>query len=185
MKKSLGAALVLFATLILVSVTPLGSVASTPSLSAPPATLPAITYYTNSTHYTITTNQWNSFIFDVIDNKSFVKYNWSQNATQQLILFDLSYSGLNPFGSELVVALSSIGFPDVHNMTKAFFAVENESSQISGYTNIQALNAGAYPGFSWSQPKVHSPIETYYEVGSILAIVAATFVLYFVFNRKK
>lgn len=185
MKKSLGAALVLFAVLILVSLIPLGSVASTPNLSTPPATLPSITYYTNNTHYTISTTEWNDFIYQVIDNKTFVSYNWSQNATQQLILFDLSYTGLNPYGMQLVVALSSIGFPDVHNMTKAFFAVENQTSQIPGYTNIQALNAGAYPGFSWSTPRVHGPMENYYEAGAILAIIAATFVLYFVFNRKK
>ena len=185
MKKSFSAALALFAVLMMVAVIPLGSVAATPNLSQPPASLPAITYYTNTSHYTITTNQWDSFIYNVIDNNSFVKYNCSKNATQQLILFDLSYSGLNPYGMELVVALSKIGFPDVHNMTKAFFATANQTSQIPGFTNIQALNAGAYPGFSWSQPKVHTPIQNYYEAGIVVAIIAATFVLYFVFNRKK
>lgn len=164
---------------------PAAASASTPQLSLPPSSLPAVTYYTSDTHYTITTTQWDAFFNNVIDNTSIVSYNWSANATQDLIVFDLSYTGINNYGLQLVNALSYIGFPSVTNFTKAFWAIANKTSSVNGLTNHQALNAGAYPGFSWSTPKVHTAIQNYYYTGSIIAIIAAVFVLYFVFNRKK
>lgn len=185
MKKNFTAIMSIFAVIFVVSVIPTASLAQTPQLNPPPATLPSVTYYTATTHYTITNSEWLLFFENVIDNQTLVKYDWSQNATQQLIVFDLSYTGLNYYGADLVAALAKYGFPDVQNMTKAFKDVANQPSQISGYSNIQALNGGAYPGFSWSKPKVQSPIEAYYEVGSIIGILAAMFVLYFVFNRKR
>jgi hypothetical protein len=70
-------------------------------------------------------------------------------------------------------------------MTQAFNVTENEHSQVKGYTNIEALDAGAYPGFSFSKPVV-KPISTQYMyVGIIAAIIAGMIALYFVFNRKK
>ncbi|MHB1812585.1 MAG: hypothetical protein ACYCPR_09285 [Thermoplasmataceae archaeon] len=159
--------------------------ASTPPLSPPPSTLPSITYYYHNTkNFTITSSDWNNFFTDVIDNRTIVTYNWSANATQELIVFDLSYTGMNIYGSSLVVALSSIGSPTVANMTKAFWAVANDSSQVSGYTNIKALDAGAYPGFSWSTPTINPASVTERNVAIIVGIVAVTFILYFVFNRK-
>ncbi|MHB1469918.1 MAG: hypothetical protein ACYCR2_02420 [Thermoplasmataceae archaeon] len=159
--------------------------ASTPPLSPPPSTLPSITYYYHNTkNFTITSSDWNNFFTDVIDNRTIVTYNWSANATQELIVFDLSYTGMNIYGSSLVVALSSIGSPTVANMTKAFWAVANDSSQVSGYTNIKALDSGAYPGFSWSTPTINPASVTERNVAIIVGIVAVTFILYFVFNRK-
>ncbi|CAC12228.1 hypothetical membrane protein [Thermoplasma acidophilum] len=163
---------------------PAVSMASTPTLPPPPSSLPSITYYYGSTHYSITQTEWNSFFSDVIDNKSLISYNWTNVSTQDLIVFDLSYTGLNPYGLELVVALSQIGFPSVQNMTKAFISIENKPSQISGYTNIQALDAGAYPGFSFSKPVVNHTGE-YIGIGVIVVLFASIFVLYYVFNRRK
>ncbi len=71
------------------------------------------------------------------------------------------------------------------NMTKAFLDTENVSSHVKGYTNIQALDAGAYPGFSFSKPVVARKTVQYEEAGAIIAIIAGMFVLYFIFNRKK
>lgn len=159
--------------------------ASTPPLSAPPSTLPSINYYYHNTKkYTISSTDWNDFITEVLDNRTIVTYNWSANATQDLIIFDLSYTGLNVYGSSLVVALSSIGSPTIANMTKAFWAVANDSSQVSGYTNIKALDAGAYPGFSWSTPAINPMAVTERNIAIVVGIIAVTFVLYFVFNRK-
>lgn len=161
------------------------SAATPPTLNPAPTTLPAVTYYTSDNHYTITTSEWNIFFKQVIDNQTIVSYNWSANSTQQLILFDLSYNGLNTYGLEIIKALSNIGFPDAANLTKAFWATANKTSAVNGLTNHQALNAGSYPAYSWSQPKIHTPTQNTYYAGIIIAIVAATFVLYFVFNRKK
>jgi hypothetical protein len=162
--------------------------ASAPTLTPPPATLPSITYYVNpndGTHYTITTPEWDNFLADIIDNKSYVSYNFTLDVYQPLIVFDLSYSGLNYYGGQFVKALSHIGFPSVQNMSLAFNQTKNLESQINGYTNIQALDAGAYPAFSWSLPPVHSTSTEYEEIGSIVALVGVIFVLYFIFNRKK
>lgn len=185
MRKNITAAITVLSMLFIVTVLPAAANASTPTLSAPPSSLPSVTYYTSTTHYTITTTEWASFMGKVIDNKNIVSYNWSANATQDLIVFDLSYKGLNSYGLQLVNALSGIGYPSVANFTKAFWSVANKTSSVSGHTNIQALNAGAYPAFSWSTPKVHTATQNYYYTGIVIAIIAAVFVLYFVFNRKK
>lgn len=160
--------------------------ATQPTLHQPPANLPAETYYTPSgNHYTVSSGDWGVFFKSIIDNQSIVKYNWSKNATQDLIVFDLSYSGMNYYGGQFLSALGNYGSPTLANMTKAFWDVANQTSQVSGYTNIHALNTGAFPGFSWSTPKIHSTAYTYYYLGIIVALIGATFVLYYVFNRKK
>lgn len=192
MKSSqLAAAVVLF-SLIAVSFVPFASsAASTPTLSLPPATLPAVTYYINGTsdHYTISDPQWQLLFSGVINNRTIVSYNWSQNSTEDLIVFDLSYTGLNPFGVELISALSYIGSPTIANFTLALHKVGGSNSLVQSggktLTNMQALNAGAYPGFSWSQVKVKPLSAEYRDAGIVIAIILATFVLYFVFNRKR
>ena len=191
MKSKIALSFTLIMFLFVVSLIPVMSSASTPTLTSPPASLPAVTYYVNgtATHYTITTSEWQDFFSTVIDNKSFVKYNWSANVTQDLIIFDLSYTGLNPYGSQLIVALSQIGGPSNANFSKAFRTTQNATSLVtsggSQLSNIQALNSGAYPGFSWSKPKVTGALTEYRNIAIIVAIFAAVFVLYFYFNRKR
>ncbi len=159
--------------------------ADTPHLSPPTGPLPSVTYYTATTHYTVSGNEWRAFFAHVYDNKSYVTFNWANNTTQFLILFDLGYRGLNHYGLEILTALSEIGFPSVKNMTIAFNKTKNLPSLVKGYTNIEALDAGAYPGFSWSVPQIKPAYLEYLYGGIILSIVAATFVLYYVFNRKR
>lgn len=172
-------------SLFMVTMLPTVAEASTPTLSPPSGALPSVTYYTSSNHYTITDTQWRSFFTAVYDNTTYVSYNWANNTTQFLILFDLGYQGLNPYGLQIILGLSAIGFPSVQNFTQAFNNTKNMKSQVSGYSDIAALNAGAYPGFSWSKPKIKPVSTDYMEAGVIAAIVAASFVLYFVFNRKR
>ncbi len=162
------------------------SYASTPVLNPPTGSLPSISYWVNpDQHYTITTTEWQNFFKDVIDNNTYVTFNWTKNTTQDLIIFDLSYTGLNPYGLQIVVSLSKIGFPTVQNMTLAFNQTKNLPSQISGYTNIQALDAGAYPGFSWSVPITNNVNITYEKYGVIVILALSVVVLYYIFNRKK
>ncbi len=174
--------------LVMLLAIPSVSAASTPTLNPPPSTLPGITYYvvgSQGVHYTITDVQWKALFSNIIDNSSYIGYNWSQNLTQYLIIFDLNYTGLNPYGMAFVTALMNIGFDTVANMSKAFNMTKNLNSQISGYTNIQALDAGAYPGYSWSVPiKNNSGMDTIY-FGVLFAIVASIVILYYVFNRNK
>lgn len=191
MKKSQLTATLLLLSLFAASFAPMVSTASTPTLNSPPATLPAVTYYINGTsdHYTLSNPQWQILFSSVINNRTVISYNWSQNSTEDLIVFDLSYTGLNTFGVELVSALSFIGAPSAQNFTLAFQKVANSPSLVqsggSTLTNIQALNAGAYPGFSWSHTQVKSASSEYRDAAIIIIIIAATFVLYFYFNRRK
>ena len=170
---------------------PMVASGSTPTLNPPPSTLPSVTYYVNgsSTYYTIDNTEWQSFFSDIIDNKSFVSYNWSANPTQDLIVFDLSYTGLNPYGMQLELALSTIGYPSLQNFTKAFWMTANETSQVTSggthLTNLKALDSGAYPGFTWSKPRVTGVLTDYRDAGIIIAIFAGMFVLYYYFNRKR
>lgn len=161
------------------------SAAKGPSLGTEPSSLPGISYLYDGVLQNITASDWTTFITDVYENKTYVSYNWTQNATQDLILFDLSYTGLNSYGLDVIKALSAVGGPSLSNFTKAFTSTKNDQSQIQGYTNIQALNGGAYPGFSWSVPKVKKPEYQDIFLASIVGIVAVIFVLYFIFNRKR
>ncbi len=178
-------------SLILIMV-PAISTAS-PTLASPPSTLPTEKYYYynttshNCTGYNVTSADWHAFFSKVIDNHKYVKYNWTNVTTQYSIIFDQNYSGLNPYGAEFISALSSIGSPTVNNMTVAFKDIENKSSLVNHgkYTNIKALDAGAYPGFSFSKPAVKPLVSEYEDFGIIIAIIAGMVVLYFIFNRKK
>ncbi len=159
--------------------------AESPTMPPPPATLPSIPYSYNGVNYTISSTNWTNFFNGVIDNHKYVTYNWSGISTQDSIIFDMNYTGLNPYGAELVNALSNTGSPTVSNMTTAFKAIENHSSMVKGYTNIKALDAGAYPGFSFSKPAIQPLMVEVGEYGAIIAIIAGMIALYFVFNRKK
>ena len=174
--------------LVMLLAIPSISAASTPTLNPPPSTLPGITYYvlgSQGTHYTITDVQWKALFSNIIDNSSYISYNWSRNLTQYLIIFDLNYTGLNPYGMAFVSALMYIGFDSVANMSKAFNMTKNLNSQISGYTNIQALDAGAYPGYSWSVPITNNSGMNIIYFGILFAVVASIVILYYVFNRNK
>ncbi len=182
---------VAFFSVFIIALAPASTAAQTPTLSQPPATLPTITYYINgtSTYDSISNTQWQVLFQDVFNNHNLVKYNWSQNLTEYLIVFDLSYTGLNPYGNALLVSLSNIGAPTAQNFSKAFNDTKDQLSLVksggSTITNIQALNGGAYPGFSWSTVKVKSLSAEYRDAAIIVALIAVTFVLYFYFNRKK
>lgn len=172
-------------SLALVSTVPSISVASTPTLQPTPTTLPTMHYYIGNKTYGITDSTWTSFFKAVYDNKTYVTYPWANNSTQYYIVYDLSYTGANPYGLQLLIQMEKIGGPSVKNLTIAFNRTKNMASQISGYSNIAALDAGAYPGFSWSVPKIKPSGVTETDYGILIAIVASIFILYFVFNRKK
>lgn len=191
MKKTQVLAALAFFSVFIIGLAPASSAAQMPTLTLPPPTLPSYTYYFNgtSTQYTISNTQWQLLFEKVFNNKTMVSYNWTQNTTEDLIVFDISYTGLNPYGLSLINQLSAIGSPSLQNMSKAFNNTKNAPSLVtsggSTLTNIQALNAGAYPGFSWSQIKVKPLSAEYRDAGIIAAIIAATFILYFYFNRKR
>ncbi len=182
MKKYLPAVIIVLSLVMVMA--PFASSASTVTLPPAPATLPSIEYNYNGTNESITGADWISFFSSVIDNTHYVTYSFN-TSTQYLIVYDLSYTGMNPYGLQFINALSSIGTPTLKNMTQAFNDTKNEGSQVKGYTDIQALDAGAYPGFSFSKPAVKPVSQDYVDIGIIVAIIAGMVALYFVFNRKK
>jgi hypothetical protein len=182
MKKYLPAVIIVLSLVMVMA--PFASSASTVTLPAAPSTLPSITYNYNGTNESITGSDWISFFSSVIDNTHYVKYSFN-TSTQYLIVYDLSYTGMNPYGLQFIQALSGIGTPTLKNMTLAFNDTKGQTSQVKGYTDIQALNAGAYPGFSFSKPAVKPISRDYLDVGIIVAIIAGMVALYYVFNRKK
>ncbi len=183
--------IVIMLSLILIMV-PAISTAS-PTLAAPPSTLPSEQYYYNNTtshvcsSYNVTGSDWTTFFSNIIDNKKYVTFDWANVTTQDSIIFDQNYTGLNYFGEQFITALSSVGSPTLKNMTIAFEKIENKPSLVDNgkYTNIKALDAGAYPGFSFSHPAIKPLTAEYEDFGIIAAIIAGMIVLYFVFNRKK
>lgn len=165
----------------------LNDVSKLQNITLPPASLPVITYYygTSGQHYTITSTDWATILSNVFDNRTIISYGFANNTTQALILLDITYTGLNPYGVEYIGALSQVGILNKANEIKAFWLTANKSSQIPGLTNWQALNQGAYPGFSWSKTQV-VPYSVSDEYAIILTVIAASvFVMYFVFNRRK
>ncbi|MFG1449362.1 MAG: hypothetical protein AAE983_01815 [Thermoplasmataceae archaeon] len=172
------------------------SLAATPApspLPTPPSTLPSFNYYVTGTpsNYTITSSDWSLFFSDVLGNSSvFTGYNWSANATEALVVFDTSYTGLNYYGLQLVSALSEMNAaPTAQNFTKAFVKIEKNKSLVKyggvTLTNLRALELGAFPGFTWSHPRVNPLSVDYRDAAIIIAIVVSMVVLYFVFNRRK
>ncbi|MCL4335098.1 MAG: hypothetical protein M1402_03265 [Candidatus Thermoplasmatota archaeon] len=182
--KALISAIVIL-SLALVSIVPSVTLAATPALQPTPTTLPTMTYYIGNKTYGITDSLWKTFFKDVYDNKTYVTYPWANNSTQYYIVYDLSYTGPNAYGLQILIQMEKIGGASVKNLTIAFNKTKGMASQVSGYSNIGALDAGAYPGFSWSVPKIKPGGVTETDYGILVAIVASIFVLYFVFNRKK
>ncbi len=182
MKKYLPVIIAIISLVIVMA--PFASSASTPALPPAPTSTSAIHYNYNGTNQSISNSNWTAFFTYVIDNTHYVKYSFN-TSTQLLIVYDTSYKGMNPYGLQFVKALSGIGTPTLKNMTLAFNDTKGEPSQVKGYTNIEALNAGAYPGFSFSKPVVKPIYTEYLDVGILVAIVAGMIALYYVFNRKK
>ncbi len=157
------------------------------NVTTAPSTLPYSIYYygPSNTECNITSGDWNSIFANVFNNRSIISYNFSSNTTEYLIVFDITYTGLNPFGLSYVNALSTEGNLTVANERAAFWKVANDTSMIKGMTNWYVLNHGGWPGFSWSRLKQLPTNLTEEYTGIMVAIVASVFVLYFVFNRRK
>ncbi len=151
---------------------------------------PTVTiYFSDGSTTNITGALWASTIFPVIEG--FIKsYNW-QNKIRYLF-FDSSLKGLNPYGLDFVRALEKYSTLEEYDnninlaLYKAFNATKNMDSDGDGYTNIEELNAGTYPGDPTDYPGKNEKTwwqenEGYIVIGGI---IGATFVLYFVFNRE-
>ena len=117
MNKKLASSSVAF-VLLLLAVIPAIASASAPPLPPEPTSLPSIPYMYNGTIYSVVSSDWITDINTVYNSKSYVSYNWTGNATEDLILFDLSYTGLNPYGQQIIEKMSEIGAPSTANFTK-------------------------------------------------------------------
>ncbi|MCL4333113.1 MAG: hypothetical protein M1290_03500 [Candidatus Thermoplasmatota archaeon] len=149
---------------------------------------PTISYQTyQGYNITITTTDWNTTVYPVIYSKNFSTYDWKSSPDKNYILFSYGLTGLNPYGAEFIVALSSTGNLTEKNVTIAFEKIAPLDATGTGYTNQEKLNAGALPGFSNSTPtSFNNPgVRSLYGYVFAGAVVVSIIALYFIFNRKK
>ncbi len=151
---------------------------------------PTITlYFSDGKKANITGKIWSGTIFPMIEGM--IKgYNWVKKI--RYLFFDYSLKGLNPYGLDFVRAMEERPYSEFENnftklVSDAFKLTADLDSDGDGYTNIQELNAGTYPGDPNDYPGKH-PAEALEEnLGYILlgVFIGSVFVLYFIFGREK
>ncbi len=137
--------------------------------------------------YNITGKMWGSAIYPYIEGR-ITSFDWIDKITY--LFFDRSLKGLNPYGLDFVRALETHTYKEFNKnmflvVGEALNATNNLDSDHDGYTNIQELNNGTYPGDPTDYPgkNTKSFWDKYGGYIIIGAIIASVFVLYFVFNR--
>ena len=151
---------------------------------------PTITIYTSDgVMQNITGKAWSGTIFPYIEGR-IKSFDWTKKI--KYLFFDKSLKGLNPYGLDFVRAIEKSTSTEFEAniylvLSKALNDTANLDSDHDGYTNQKELNSGSYPGFADDYPgkNSQSSIEDYEGYITISAIIGATFVLYFVFNREK
>ena len=139
--------------------------------------------------YNITGKTWGVAIIPYIEGRV-TKFNWVNKS--EYLFFDRSLKGLNPYGLDFVRAIEAHTFKEFNKnmfvvLGDALNMTANLDSDHDGYTNIQELNNGTYPGDPNEYPGKNEKgfWDLYGGYMTIGIIIASVFVLYFVFNREK
>jgi len=148
-----------------------------------------VLYFNDGIRANITGKVWAQTIFPIVVGMIH-KYNWEKKI--KYLFFDKSLKGLNPFGLDFVRAMESHPYSEFENnfpklVGDALKSIYNLDSDRDGYTNIEELNAGTYPGDPSDHPGL-SQKKFWDEYGGyiiMITIIASIFVLYFVFNREE
>ncbi len=151
---------------------------------------PTITIYTSDgVKENITGKAWGGTIFPYIEGR-IKSFDWTKKI--KYLFFDKSLKGLNPYGLDFVRAMEKATSKDFDNniylvINRALNDTAKLDSDNDGYSNQKELNSGSYPGFADDYPgkNTQNKIEDYVGYITIGAIIGATFVLYFIFNREK
>jgi len=155
---------------------------------------PTITVIFSDGHvYDINGKMWSMTIIPYIIGlvKNDTGFDWQKHGGANKIFFDSSLKGLNPYGADFVNALSRYTSEEFENnvflvLSKTFNDTANMDSDRDGYTNIEELGKGTYPGDPKSYPGQGE--KSFWEENEgyiiILVLIASIFVLYFVFNKE-
>jgi len=137
--------------------------------------------------YNITGKMWGATIYPYIEGR-ITSFKWMDKITY--LFFDKSLKGLNPYGLDFVRALEKHTYDEFN---KNIFLVVGDTlnatneldSDHDGYTNIQELNNGTYPGDPTDYPGKNEKNfwDQYGGYTVIGVLIASVFVLYFIFNR--
>ena len=150
---------------------------------------PTITlYFADGKKANITGKIWAGTVFPLVEGM--IKgYNWVKKI--RYLFFDYSLKGLNPYGLDFVRAMEEKPYSEFeNNFTKlvgdAFKLTADLDSDGDGYTNIEELNAGSYPGDPNDYPGKHQTSMWEENIGYIIlgVLIASVFVLYFIFGRE-
>ncbi len=150
---------------------------------------PTITViFSDGKEYNITGKMWGVTIYPYIEGRVH-SYNWQDKITY--LFFDRSLKGLNPYGIDFVRALERMTLEQFQKnifecVGNALNYTANMDSDGDGFTNIQELNNGTYPGDPNDYPGKNAKTlwDLYGGYIIVTILVASIFVLYFVFNRE-
>ena len=133
---------------------------------------------------------WAGTIIPFVQGRVSKLFHWGERI--KYLFFDKSLKGLNPYGVDFIRAMEESTSKEIEKnvyivISKALNATANLDSDGDGYTNMKEIESGTYPGFADSYPGKNAKNETNNYIGyaTIAAIMGATFVLYFIFNREK
>ncbi len=151
---------------------------------------PTITlYFADGKKANITGKIWAGTVFPIVEG-IIKKYNWVPKI--KYLFFDYSLKGLNPYGLDFIRAMEEKPYSEFENnfmrlVGYALNVTSNLDSDGDGYTNIQELNAGTYPGDPNDYPgkNTANPIEGNLGYIILAILLASVFALYFVFGREK
>lgn len=143
--------------------------------------------------YDITGKMWSMTIIPYVIGlvKNTTGFDWNKHGGANKIFFDSALKGLNPYGADFINAVSKYTYDDFQNnvflvLSKAFNATNSLDSDKDGYTNIEELGQGTYPGNPESYPGAGE--QSFWEKNEgwiiILVLIGSVFVLYFVFNKE-
>ncbi len=143
--------------------------------------------------YDIKGDMWSMTIIPYVVGlvKNDTGFDWNKHGGVSKIFFDSALKGLNPYGADFINAISKYTYDEFQNnvflvLSRAFNSTANLDSDRDGYSNIDELSQGYYPGDPESYPGQGE--QTFWEENQgyiiILVLIGSVFVMYFVFNKE-
>ncbi len=131
----------------------------------------------------VTDEIWKTQIYPALGDRDVTTYKWLTSTKKDYVFFDRSIKGLNPFGQDLLEALSHYDNITMVNAKEAILSIGNLDSDGDGYSNIEELRMGTLPGDptdtpSWEQEN-YTP-----QYGIIIGLIASVVVLHFIFRKS-
>ncbi len=131
----------------------------------------------------ITDEIWKTQIYPALGDRDVTNFKWLTSTKKDYVFFDRSIKGLNPFGQDLIEALSHYDNITMVNAKEAILSIGSLDSDGDGYSNIEELRMGTLPGDPTDRPSWEQ--ENYIpQYGVIIGLIASVVVLHIVFRRS-